>query len=110
MKDIPGFEGKYKATRTGKIYSVRLKRTLRGYLHKGKAKYYWRVELGKGVKLYVHCLVCLAWHGPAPFERAQVRHLDGDTFHNKPDNLAWGSQADNERDKKCRKRQSLSKR
>ena len=50
--------------------------------------------------VYVHVLVCLAWHGPPPFERALVLHHDDDPQNNRPDNLRWGSHADNEADRR----------
>ncbi len=49
----------------------------------------------------IHSLVCEAFYGPAPFNGAQVRHLDGDTSNSEPSNLAWGTQAENWRDRRC---------
>ena len=46
---------------------------------------------------YVHRLMWLAWHGD-PGE-LQVRHLDGDVTNNALDNLALGTQRENESDK-----------
>jgi hypothetical protein len=48
--------------------------------------------------LKVHRLVCEAFNGPAPFEGALVRHLDGDSSNNLPGNLAWGDAFDNAAD------------
>lgn len=47
-----------------------------------------------------HSLVCEAFYGAAPFDGAQVRHLDGDTSNSEPSNLAWGTQAENWRDRR----------
>lgn len=49
----------------------------------------------------VHSLVCEAFYGAAPFDGAQVRHLDGGTKNSLPNNLAWGTQAENWHDRKC---------
>lgn len=49
----------------------------------------------------VHSLVCEAFYGEAPFDGAQVRHLDGGTKNSLPNNLAWGTQAENWHDRKC---------
>lgn len=46
----------------------------------------------------VHVLVCTAFHGPKPFPKAQVRHLDGCHTHNHYQNLIWGSQKENSED------------
>jgi hypothetical protein len=61
-------------------------------------KGYHSVTLGVGNNRYVHRLVWAAWNGPVP-EGAQVRHLDGNKVNNALDNLAVGTQGDNELDK-----------
>lgn len=43
----------------------------------------------------VHQLVCEAFHGPKPFEKAVVIHLDEDALNNRPENLKWGTQREN---------------
>ena len=42
-----------------------------------------------------HRLVCEAFHGPPPFEKAVVIHLDEDAKNNRPENLRWGTQKEN---------------
>jgi hypothetical protein len=43
----------------------------------------------------VHRLVCEAFHGPPPFSKAVVIHLDEDATNNRPENLKWGTQKEN---------------
>jgi hypothetical protein len=43
----------------------------------------------------VHRLVCEAFHGPAPFDRAVVIHIDENALNNRPENLRWGTQKEN---------------
>jgi len=43
----------------------------------------------------VHRLVCEAFHGPPPFDRAVVIHLDENALNNDPSNLRWGTQKEN---------------
>jgi hypothetical protein len=43
----------------------------------------------------VHRLVCEAFHGPPPFPKAVVIHLDEDATNNRPENLKWGTQKEN---------------
>jgi hypothetical protein len=43
----------------------------------------------------VHRLVCEAFHGPPPFERAVVLHLNENALDNRPENLRWGTQKEN---------------
>jgi hypothetical protein len=45
--------------------------------------------------LKVHRLVCEAFHGPAPFDRAVVLHINEDAHDNRPENLKWGTQKEN---------------
>lgn len=43
----------------------------------------------------VHQLVCEAFHGPKPFPKAVVIHLDENALNNRADNLKWGTQKEN---------------
>ena len=47
----------------------------------------------------VHSLVCAAFH-VRPAGAREVRHLDGDRRNNSPQNLCWGTRAENEADKR----------
>jgi hypothetical protein len=52
----------------------------------------------QGRPVRFHRLICEAFHGPAPEGRNVVRHLDGDRLNNRPENLAWGTYAENSAD------------
>ena len=43
----------------------------------------------------VHRLICEAFHGPKPFEKAVVIHIDENAHNNVPSNLRWGTQKEN---------------
>lgn len=58
-----------------------------------------RAGNGKSRRTHIHRLVAEVFIGPPPFERAVVRHLDGNPLNNSSDNLSWGSYKDNEDDK-----------
>jgi hypothetical protein len=64
---------------------------------------YVAFTVGSGRKKHktvrLHRVVCEAFHGPAPQDKPQARHLDGNQLNNHSSNIAWGSQLDNERDK-----------
>jgi len=63
--------------------------------HKG-AKHKYMSTYYKGVgNLKVHRVVCAAFHGPAPFPRAVVIHINEDAYDNRPSNLKWGTQKEN---------------
>lgn len=49
---------------------------------------------GQRRRIGIHVLVCEAFHGPRP-TGMQVRHLNGNPFDNRPENLAWGTPAEN---------------
>lgn len=46
-----------------------------------------------------HQLVCRAFHGLPPDPRMDVRHLNGDSTDNRPENLAWGTRSQNMHDR-----------
>jgi len=59
-----------------------------------------KVKTDHGVKkMLVHVQVCLAFHGPKPSTKHQVRHLNGDRSDNRACNLAWGTVAENAQDR-----------
>ena len=49
----------------------------------------------KGHSHKIHQLVCEAFHGCKPFEKAVVMHLDENAANNQPSNLKWGTQKEN---------------
>ena len=61
----------------------------------------WNKQDGRFITVYkgkcykVHRLVCEAFNGSAPFERAVVMHIDENAANNRPDNLQWGTQKEN---------------
>lgn len=62
FRDIPGFEGIYKISPSGRILSV--KRGIIRKQYKNPKDGYWRVSLHKDGKVYTietHKLVALAW-------------------------------------------------
>ncbi len=116
-RDIPGYSG-YQVSNLGRVRSLdRVVKTARGERrYKGKmlkpgiaSHNYLTVAIGKGNSMSVHVLVAMAFLGPAPFDGAEVRHLDDVRTNNFDFNLAWGSRGDNGRDKKWNKGQRTYK-
>ncbi len=54
---------------------------------------YLRVAIA-GERVYVHHLVCAAFHGERPVGMLAL-HRDDVKTNNRPDNLRWGTQAEN---------------
>lgn len=50
-------------------------------------------------RVKIHRLVCRAFHGPAPFEGAEVAHRNGNRRDNREENVRWASSSENELDK-----------
>lgn len=48
----------------------------------------------------VHRIVCAAFHGPAPTDRHQAAHIDGNQSNNRSANLRWATPSENEMDKR----------
>ena len=54
---------------------------------------------GKHWRTRLHVVVARAWHGPRPFPKAVVRHVDGNTNNHHRTNCLWGTYKQNEDDK-----------
>lgn len=102
-RDIPGYEGRYQASNLGRIRSVDhyVTRFFPGKILKPRIRKegYWTVPISGAGPKNVHRLVALAFHGEPAEPGLQVRHLDGDRLNARADNLAWGTQSENEMDK-----------
>src|SRR5689334_22814272 len=109
-KSVSGYSD-YEVSNLGRVRSWRIKgnttkpvtksRLLKFATCGHKQKYYavklYRDNVGKSHR--VHRLVLEAFVGPMP-EGLEVRHLDGDSFNNRLDNLAYGTHAENMEDQK----------
>jgi hypothetical protein len=56
--------------------------------------------IGRSEQRYVHELISLAFLGPRPSPKAEIRHLNGDPSDNRPENLSYGSRSRNTQDRK----------
>ena len=56
-------------------------------------------DYGQQSTLGIHRAICLAWHGPATSPANYACHKNGDPADNRPDNIYWGTAADNARDR-----------
>lgn len=61
---------------------------------------YRRYKLNQRLR-WAHRLVCEAFNGPAPSERHEVAHNDGDRLNNHFSNLRWATRQDNHLDRQA---------
>lgn len=92
--DVPGYEGLYRVSTSGNVYSIKVKKNLKPqFKYDGHAV----VGLYKDHKLKghpVHRLVAMAFI-PNPFNLPIVHHLDDNPRNNHVSNLKWVTQKEN---------------
>lgn len=67
--------------------------------HKGYKQVTLKNDAMGAKTLYVHRLVCEAFHGASPTAQHQCCHNDGDPHNNHASNLRWDTRAANEADR-----------
>lgn len=109
-KAIPGWEGLYEASSSGRIRSLDREKAPGGRRgSKGRVLVqvrsagspYLKVSLTareRRIQESVHVLVACAFHGPRPAPHMEVRHANDVKDDNRAVNLKWGSAADNYED------------
>lgn len=98
-KDIPGFEGKYQVSNTGRIRSLNYRRTgktrvLKQATNKDGYKVIGLIKNGKYKTYFIHRLVALAFI-PNPNNYPMINHKDENKTNNTVENLEWMSHKDN---------------
>lgn len=101
MKKIDGWPD-YRAGSDGIVYSRKWGkwRPMKPTKH---AMGYPRICLcanGKKTNLFIHRIICEAFHGKPSHDKLQVCHKDGTQTNSNPTNLSWGTQSDNWVDRK----------
>jgi len=93
-KDIPGYEGAYKASNFGRIQSsYRQKRILKPQM----GQKYFHVRLSKSKKISIHLLHRLIAKTflDNPENKRTVNHKDGNPLNNSASNLEWSTYQEN---------------
>lgn len=88
---IPGYEGQYAVSSTGRVRNLRSGKDLTPYI--GDKAGHLRVSL-PSARYYVHVLVAEAFIGPRP-EGMEVCHGDNDPANNQVSNLRWDTRSEN---------------
>jgi hypothetical protein len=100
VKRIPGNRN-YGISEASEVMNLKTGRILKQSKRGGKpgtGGQYFAVRLS-GKAHYVHVLMLQAYVGPRPFPRAEARHLNDDKLDNRLENLCWGTQSENNRDR-----------
>lgn len=71
---------------------------LPGSINQGYRRYKLMLPNGGKQTVRAHCLVAQAFLGPAPSDRHEVAHNDGDRQHNHHSNLRWATRRENHAD------------
>ena len=95
-KDIKGYEGLYRVSNMGRIYSLTRKKILNTCQNKRGYKCVGLRKNGKKIIYLVHRLVALNFIDEIP-NKKQVNHIDGNKTNNVVENLEWCSASENVR-------------
>lgn len=95
MKDIIGFEGLYKVTPDGLIWSVRSSKYVKQVTERSGVNRVVLHNNGKKARKMVHRLVAEAFI-PNPSNKPQVDHIDGNKQNNDVCNLRWCTDEENQ--------------
>lgn len=102
MKDINKYEGIYKVTEDGRIYSVKRNKFLKHRVitnknNRSKEHVQCAINLykdGKRKSYLIHRLVALAYI-PNSENKPDINHKDGNPLNNNVDNLEWCTKSEN---------------
>jgi len=93
-RDIPGYEGLYKISKDGDVYSAVSDILLKTHMRKDGYLAFGLYKDGKRKTCYVHRTVALAFIGKRP-DGLCVNHKDGVKTNNRLDNLEYITQSEN---------------
>lgn len=93
-RDIVGYEGLYKVSNFGNVYSVRSDKRLKHSKNRGGYLFVVLCTDGKQKQFKVHRLVAISFL-TNPDNKPQVNHIDEDKTNNRLDNLEWVTAKEN---------------
>ncbi len=93
-KDIIGWEGLYRVSDRGKIYSYRSSRCIKGVPDGGGYRQVYLCRNGNMHRCVIHRLVAMHFI-PNPENKPEVNHIDADKGNNSVDNLEWVTPSEN---------------
>lgn len=101
-RDVPGYEGHYRVSSRGRVYSLPGKKWKNGKIvkpiyHKSRHYQAHLTKDGRSQMVCIHRLVAIAFLG-VPEPDHEVCHRNGDGLDNRVENLYWGTRSQNMQD------------
>lgn len=88
----------YIVTSCGRVFDAVEKREVVPYISVSGYRRVWLRRRGRKSPINIYKLVATTYLGKRPSKKHVVRHLDGQSFNDHVDNLAWGTYAENSAD------------
>jgi hypothetical protein len=95
-KDVPGFEGLYKASNECEIFSYITNKVIKPTKLKNRYKTVTLRKDGVSDTFIFSRVICMAFHGLPPEKNYQVNHKNGDKEDDRPENLEWCTRSENQ--------------
>ena len=92
-KDVPGYEGLYRVSNTGKVFGIKRKNILAAAPNEKGYMYVVLYKNGKMKSQRVHKIVMLAFCGKS--NGLEINHIDGDKKNNNLSNLEYCTHYEN---------------
>jgi hypothetical protein len=96
-RPVVGYEGTYEVSSQGQVRRVGAEKPLKAHFAGKRRSKHLHVDLYRNSvrkTCMIHQLVAAAFIGPRP-PGMQIRHLDGNSENNMPENLTYGTQSEN---------------